>query len=42
MMLAEDLETIQPVDALPSIDLSALDEALQAFDTFINSPDSLY
>ena len=30
-----------PGDALPSLDFSALDEALQDFDTFVNSPNPL-
>ena len=41
MTLEEDLETIQPGDALPFLDFSALDEALQDFDTFVNSPNPL-
>ena len=41
MTLEEDLETIQPGDALPLLDSSALDEALQDFDTFVNSPNPL-
>ena len=41
MTLEEDLETIQPWDALPLLDFSALDEALQDFDTFVNSPNPL-
>ena len=41
MMFDEDFATIKPGDALLLIDFSALDEALQDFDTFINSPDSL-
>lgn len=41
MTLEEDLETIQQVDALPLLDFSALDEALQDFDTFVNSPNPL-
>lgn len=41
MTLDEDLETIQPGDALPSIDFSAIDEALQDFDTFVNFPNLL-
>jgi hypothetical protein len=41
MTLEEDLETIQPGDALPLLDFSALDEALQDFDTFVNSPNPL-
>lgn len=41
MTLEEDLETIQPGDALLLLDFSALDEALQDFDTFVNSPNPL-
>lgn len=41
MMLDEDFATIQPGDALPLIDFSALDEVLQDFDTFVNSPNPL-
>lgn len=41
MMFDEDFATIQPGDALPLIDFSALDEVLQDFDMFINFPDSL-
>lgn len=41
MTLEEDLETFQPVDALPLLDFSALDEALQDFDTFVNSQNPL-
>lgn len=41
MTLEKDLETIQPGDALPLLDFSALDEALQDFDTFVNSPNPL-
>lgn len=41
MTLEEDLETIQPGVELPSLDFSALDEALQDFDTFVNSPNPL-
>jgi hypothetical protein len=41
MTLEEDLETIRPGDALPLLDFSALDEALQDFDTFVNSPNPL-
>ena len=41
MMFDDDFATIQPGDALPLIDFSALDEVLQDFDTFINFPDSL-
>lgn len=44
MTLEENLETIQPGDALPLLDFSALDEALQDFDTFVtfvNSPNPL-
>lgn len=41
MTLEEDLEAIQPGDALPLLDFSALDEALQDFDTFVNSPNPL-
>lgn len=41
MTLEYDLETIQPGDALPLLDFSALDEALQDFDTFVNSPNPL-
>lgn len=41
MMFDEDFATIQPGDALPLIDFSALDEALQDFDTFVNSPNPL-
>lgn len=41
MTLEEDLETIQTGDALPLLDFSAFDEALQDFDTFVNSPNPL-
>ena len=41
MTLEEDLETIRPGDALPLLGFSALDEALQDFDTFVNSPNPL-
>mgnify|MGYP001114077400 FL=1 len=41
MMFDEDFATIQPGDALPLIDFSALDEVLQDFDTFVNSPNPL-
>lgn len=41
MTLEEDFETIQTGDALPLLDFSALDEALQDFDTFVNSPNPL-
>lgn len=34
MMFDEDFATIQPGDALPLIDFSALDEVLQDFDTY--------
>ena len=43
MRFDEDFATILPVDTdtLSPLDLSEIDEALQDFDTFVNSPNPL-
>ena len=43
MMFDEEFATILPVDTdtLSPLDLSEIDEALQDFDTFVNSPNPL-